>query len=183
MPLGGIYKDKDIEDLYKTEIDNTRSSETRMITGEIPEEERPEKIITVRKRESWPRLEEDQIESLKRMSPEVIGNLFDRVKFLKERIVEVNAMIKSREDIHKKIIKDIDEDITEKEDMTSRIPDMEDRRNIKLDISVLRKEKRSEIRQFWRDIMELRTELQELMEQYRTESKLASIFEDKETEE
>jgi len=178
MALGGIYKDKDLEDLYKTDIEEAEPSETRIIRDEEPEEERREKIVSVRKRESWPRMEDDEIESLKRMSPEIIGSLFDRVKFLNERIDEIKEMMRSREEIHASMVKDIDADILEKEQIAGRLTELEDRRNIKLDISVLRKEKRSEIRQYWRDLMELRTELQELMEQHRNEAKIASIFHD-----
>ncbi|RLI96142.1 MAG: hypothetical protein DRO99_04990 [Candidatus Aenigmatarchaeota archaeon] len=178
MPLGGVYKDKDLEDLYRSNIEETEASETRMIRDEEPEREVIEKTVTVRKRDAAPKLEEDEIESLRRMSPEIIGSLFDRVKFIQERIDEIKDMMKSREEIHKSMITDIDSDITEKEDMVSRSPDLEDRRNLKLDISILRKEKRSEVRQYWRDLMELRTELQELMEKHRNESKIAGLFRD-----
>lgn len=183
MPLGGIYKDKDLEDIYKKGFEEEDiTSETRMEREEEPIEEPKEKLVIVRKREATPRLEEEEVESLDRMSPEVIGSLFDRVKFLEERITEINEMMKSREDIHKNMIKDINADVKEKEDMVMRTPDIEDRRNIKLDITVLRKEKRGEIRQYWRDLMELRTELQELMEQHRNEAKIAGIFRGEEAE-
>jgi predicted RNA-binding protein with RPS1 domain len=178
MALGGIYKDKDLEDLYKTDMEEEEPSETRIIREEEPEEERKKEVVIVRKREARPQMEEDQVESLRRMSPEVIGSLFDRVKFLNERIQEIKDMIKSREEIHSDMVKDIDADIREKENLSVRLVDLEDKRNIKLDISVLRKEKRSEIRQYWRDLMELRTELQELMEQHRNEAKIAGLFKD-----
>ncbi len=176
MPLGGIYKDKDLDDLYKTDIEEAEPSQTWMRREEEPEEERRERVVVVRKREARPHLEEDEVESLKRLSPEVIGSLFDRVKFLKERIDEIREMMKSREEIHESMVKDIEADVAEKEEMLARVTDMEDRRNLRLDISVLRKEKRSEIRQYWRDLMELRTELQELMEQHRNEAKIAGLF-------
>jgi len=175
MPLGGVYKDKDLEDLYEMETEE-EPSETPIEREEEPEREQREKIVVVRKREAAPRLEDEEVESLKRISPEVIGSLFDRVRFLKERIDEIKEMMDSRERIHENMVKDIEADIAEKESMAARTADIEDRRNIKLDISVLRKEKRSEIRQYWRDLMELRTELQELMEQYRNEAKIAGLF-------
>lgn len=178
MALGGVYKDKDLEDLYQTSLDEEEPSETRIIREEEPDEERKKEVVVIRKREARPQMEEDEVESLKRMAPEVIGSLFDRVKFLNERIVEIKEMMKSRETIHADMVKDIDADIQEKEGLAVRLIDIEDRRNIKLDISVLRKEKRSEIRQYWRDLMELRTELQELMEQHRNEGKIASLFRD-----
>ncbi len=171
-----VYKDKDLDDIYKTEIEEETPSETRMFREEQPEERVERERVVVKKREARPMLEDDVVESLKRISPEVIGGLFERVQFLRERINEIKDMMKSREEIHRDMVKDIDADIEEKQDIAARLTDLEDRRNIKLDISVLRKEKRSEVRQYWRDLMELRTELQELMEQHRNECKIASMF-------
>ena len=96
MALSGVYKDKDLDDLYRTDLDEDKqkSTETRMIFGEEPEEERRQPIEVVRKRASPTRLEDDEVEELRRMSPEIIGNIFDRVKFLKERIDEMNSMMK-----------------------------------------------------------------------------------------
>jgi hypothetical protein len=54
--------------------------------------------------------------------------------------------------------------------------DMTDKRNFKMDISALRKEGRNETVRFWKDILELKTELQELLEQYKTETKIVDIF-------
>jgi hypothetical protein len=177
MPLGGVYKDKDLEDLYQLHgEDEEEPTETAMVTEEPEEREEEREAKKIRKREAAPALEEDEVESLKRLSPEVIGSLFDRIKFLKERVDEINDMMKSREQIHESMVKDIDEDVKEKTGMLGGITDIVDRRNVKLDISVLRKEKRSEIRQYWRDLMELRTEMQELMEQLRNETKIAGLF-------
>lgn len=177
-PLSEIYKDERIEEFYRIDLGKARPTETRMAIEEPPEEERRERLVLSRKREAAPLMQEDEIEELRRLSPEIIGSLFDRVKFLKERIDEINEMMESREEIHTSILKDIDDDVIEKQSMIASITDMVDKRNVKLDISVLRKEKRSEVRQYWRDLMELRTELQELMEQHRNEAKIASLFKD-----
>ena len=48
MPLGGIYKDKDLEDFYKTGTEEEEPTETRMIVDDEPEEER--KVKTTRGR-------------------------------------------------------------------------------------------------------------------------------------
>jgi len=45
-----------------------------------------------------------------------------------------------------------------------------------LDISLLQREKRKENVQFWRDVLELTTELREIIEQHEMESKIAEIF-------
>jgi len=55
---------------------------------------------------------------------------------------------------------------------------VEEKRNFKLDISILRRDKRFELLQFWRDVMELRTELRELMEQIETERNIVGLFND-----
>jgi len=47
-----------------------------------------------------------------------------------------------------------------------------------MDISALRKEGRAETVRFWKDMLELKTELQELMEQFKTETKIVDIFKD-----
>jgi len=56
------------------------------------------------------------------------------------------------------------------------LSDIDDIRDFKLDISTLRMEKRRENVQFWRDLVQLTTELRELMEEYKTESKIANLF-------
>lgn len=132
-----------------------------------------EKKVT---RRALPRMEETTIQPLKLMGEEVIGNLFDRVEFLKKRIEEVSDSIQTRDDIHKEMVEEINIDIAEKQADANRVADMDERRNFKLDISILRKEKRNENVQYWRDLVELKTELRELMEKFETENKIVDIF-------
>ncbi|MBI2579988.1 MAG: hypothetical protein HYW27_03740 [Candidatus Aenigmarchaeota archaeon] len=127
-------------------------------------------------REAMPRIDDARIESLKRMAPVIVGDLFDRVRFLEERIAEMKDMMQTRETIHQMIIEDIDKDIIEKDRLAGIVSDLHERRNLKLDISILRKEKRHESVQFWKDHLELMTELRTLSEQYETESKIVGIF-------
>ena len=47
---------------------------------------------------------------------------------------------------------------------------------LEMDISILRKEKRAESINFWRDVTELRSELRELLEQYETEKRIKDMF-------
>ncbi len=145
---------------------------------EKPPEYTPMKEIerSVFSREAMPRVEENRLESLKRMTPLVIGDLFDRVKFLEQRIDELKQLMGTRETIHNEMVNDIDDDIIEKRQMVGVVSDLHERRNLKLDISILRKEKRHENVQFWKDLLELTTELRTLTEQYETESKIVSIF-------
>lgn len=149
---------------------------------EIPEEERVEKV-RVPHMQVMPRLEDEDIEPLRRKGkPLVSGSLFDRVRFLRERIDETKKAIELRESIHSQIMNDIDSDIEEKIRMEGQLTNMDEKRNVKMDISILRREKRSENVRFWKDILELRTELRELLEDHETESKIVKIFEDVEGE-
>ena len=155
-------------------IDSLRSPES--MRKQEYEEIQKERVEPIRSHALMPRTEEEPIESLKRVSPEIIGGLFDRLKFLEGRINELQDSMKTRDNLHKKMIDEIDKDIDEKQAMIRSISDMDEKRNLKLDISVLRREKRREYVQFWRDILELRTEMRELMEELEMESKIAAMF-------
>lgn len=166
------YKDdKYVED----EID--RETVFRPFREEVPEEERIERVRIIEK-QAVPKLDDEPVEGLRRQTPEVTGNLFDRVKFLEERIDETKKAMVLREDIHNNIISDIDSDIEEKEKIENQLTNMDEKRNIKMDISILRREKRSENVRFWKDVFELRTELRELLENHHTEKKILGVFED-----
>lgn len=141
----------------------------------IVKHQHPEKVI-VETREFIPRIEDEEIKPLRKVTSKVIGSLFDRIDFLRQRIEETKEAIEMRKRLHKEVIKEIDEDIKEKQEIEARLADINEKRNFKLDISILRKEKRHENIQFWRDILELRTELRELLEEYKTEVKIANIF-------
>jgi len=133
------------------------------------------KEVKVPKRQAISRPEED-IESIKRITPEIIGGLLERVKFLEERINDTKESMEERKDIHQILIKDIDDDIKEKKSMESRLTDIDEKRNLKLDISLLRRDKRNELVRFWKDMYELRSELKELTERYDVENRIKKIF-------
>ncbi len=171
------YKtDKYKDDKY---VDNDIDKETvfRPFQDEVVEEKEVEKIRFVEK-QAIPKLDGEEFEPIKRTGAEVTGNLFDRVRFLGERIDETKDAMQLREGIHNDIINDIDADIEEKNRIESQISNMDEKRNIKMDISILRREKRNEKVRFWKDIFELRTELRELLENHQTESKIVAIFDD-----
>lgn len=177
--MGKIYyeKEEDLDELYELRKEADKLKQT--ISKDEKEErnlEREVKEVKKYTREAAPHLEEAQITKLQRLAPKVIGNLFDRVKFLEDRITELKETIETRKDLHKEMVAEIKKDIKEKNKMETKLTDVEAKRNIKLDISILRKEKRHEDVQFWKDIVELRSELTELLEQHKTESKIADIF-------
>lgn len=134
------------------------------------------KTIEIVKKRAMPRMEDTKIQPIKRETPEIFGNLFDRVDFLKSRMQENEDLMKEREALHNGFIKEITEDIADKEEMATHITDIDERRNFKLDISILRKERRHESIQFWKDILELKTEFRELTEKLQTEEKILSAF-------
>ncbi len=133
-----------------------------------------EKIIIAR--QAMPRTDEDKIEKIKIKSEKVVGSLFDRVNFLKSRISELQENIAMRGKLHDEIVQEIEVDISEKSRLSDAISDSNERRNLKLDVSVLRKEKRHEAVQFWKDVMEITIELKQLKEEFETESKIAQLF-------
>jgi hypothetical protein len=145
------------------------------IVREITKDE-IEKVKKVFSRTATPPLMEEDMEPLKRETPVIVGSLFDRIVFLRERIDEINRMMELRKGIHNDMTKEIDADVKEKEEIEKRMVDMTDKRNFKMDISALRKEGRTETVRFWKDMLELKSELQELLEQYKTETKIVDIF-------
>lgn len=172
-PLG--YKSLKNEDyVYKSDREKSGETEQKTFFEEPPREIIKE--IKVSSRQAIPRFEEDNLEPLKRVSPQIIGGLFDRVRFLEERIAELKDSIDIRTRLHDDMVAEINADIAEKSEIESRLSDMDEKRNFKLDISLLRKEKRSENMRFWKDILELKTELRELQESFQTEAKIAGLF-------
>jgi len=169
----------EFEDLYQLREKQKEELKDRPLAETFEDEETEElKKKLIRSKQAMPRMEEEAITPLKRVSPEIIGSLFDRVKFLQERIAEINDTLDVRKNLHEDAVKEIDKDIAEKEEMEGRLADFDEKRNIKLDISILRKEKRHENVQFWKDITELKSELRELMEQLQTEAKISDMFKD-----
>lgn len=163
--------DEEVEDIYKAERPEVGDREPHVVT----EKEFVVKEVKVPSKQAVPRPEEE-IESIKRVTPEIIGSLFERVKFLEERIAETKAALEERKSLHQMMIQDIDEDISEKKAMEARLTEMDEKRNLKLDISLLRRDKRNELVRFWKDMYELRAELKELTERYEVESKVMRIF-------
>ncbi len=168
-------KYKRIERPYKEEEDIGKTEMLKEIDSKVYEA-RKARTNSVVEHHAVPRMTEDVIEPLNIISSDVIGNIFDRVKFLEQRINEIGKNVEIRKQLHDNISKEIDKDIDDKNNMSLVMSDPNERRNLKLDISVLRKEKRHEDVQFWKDVMELNTELKQLTEQHETERKIASIF-------
>jgi hypothetical protein len=157
--------------MYIPEEDLLDVKEIRETTKDIIEKE---KKVVSRIASAGP--EDLEISPLERDTPMIVGSIFDRVKFLKERIDEAGKSIELRKKIHEEMVADMKADIKDKEEIAGRMTDMTDKRNFRLDISSLRKEMRNETVRFWKDLLELRTELSELLEMYETESKIVGIF-------
>lgn len=121
-------------------------------------------------------MQNDEPEQLPAIGSKVVGNLFDRVRFLRERITEVKKAIIEREAMNAKFNKEIEKDIEELEKVLPTISNREELREFKLNITLLRMEKRKENTIFWRDILNLKKQLKELTEEYEIETKLSSLF-------
>jgi len=168
------YKSFPEPDQYQEQgVPRTSSQKSRR--EEYQEKEAPREI-KVERRTIHHMLSEEELEPLRKVGPKVIGNLFDRVDFLRTRISEIQSALDTRKRLHNELIKEIDTDIGDKQRMVAGLSDIDDIRDFKLDISTLRMEKRRENVQFWRDLVQLTTELRELMEEYQTESKIANLF-------
>ncbi len=165
--------DQEEEDFYGLPKEDIGLREKDVVTEKefLVKEVRTPRRVAVQK-------PEDDIESIKRVAPEIIGGLLERVQFLEERIADVKESIEDRKSLHKEMIKDIEDDMAEKKTMESRLTDIDEKRNLKLDISQLRRDKRNEMVRFWKDLFELRSELKELAERYEVESRIKRIFKD-----
>jgi hypothetical protein len=162
------------EDIYS---DRITKEDRPIINIEKVLEAQPDEMITQIKRVTHPRMKEWKgPKSLNRDPPEVFGTLFDRLRFLQDRETELQEMIEQRTSLHKDVIEEISKDIQDKEKTVSWLSDIEEKRNFKLDISILRRDKRFELLQFWRDTMELKTEIRQVMEQIETEGNIVNIF-------
>lgn len=181
----GVRFEEDLDryKLFDQELDDLHHFRPRPIEPEERPEEKKVKTITRASLAGTAFMEKNEIEPLKIASPKIMGSLFDRVDFIRARVTEIQDSIRLREEMHKSMISEIDTDIAEKQQIEVSLVDMDEKRNFKLDISLLRREKRQEGVQFWRDMVELKAELRELLEQLETETKIVGIFKDLKGEE
>lgn len=181
---------KDAKDIYKSGVETEKyryKEEILPKAGRIPREELERvdtKVIIQEKIKPDPTAERrimkmqmvSTIEPLKFVGEQVVGDLFERVAFLKQRIEELSTSLNDRILLNKRFVEDINSDIDEKQKMLQIISDRDEMREIKLDITLLKMEKRREMMSFWKDILEIRKELRRLQEEYRIESKISSMF-------
>ncbi len=170
------YKSFFGEDEYE-EMEKITPLHPKVELPEYREREKPREV-KIERTTIHKMLREHEFEPIKRVSPKIIGNLFDRVEFLRVRIEETKNALDTRKRLHEELVSEVDADIRDKQSTLSGLSDVDDVRDFKLDISTLRMEKRRECVQFWKDVLELTTELRELLEQYETESKIANLFKD-----
>lgn len=169
---------------YKSFLDEDQYQEEKLrLSTQKPQKEeyiererRPPRRIEIERRTIHKMIGEAELEPLRRVGPKVIGNLFDRVEFLKQRMSENRVALETRKRLHQELLDEIETDIKDKNRILETLSNVDDIRDFKLDISTLRMERRRENVLFWRDILELTTELRELMEEYQMESKIANLF-------
>lgn len=106
----------------------------------------------------------------------VFGTLFDKIRFLRVRIDELEQAIDDRKKMNRQSNSEIEHDIHDLEAFLEKLSAKEDIREFKLNISLLRMEKRKENNLYWRDITLLNKQLRELREEYETESNIAQLF-------
>jgi len=167
-------KDEEEDDTYKEDFFSPGGMKLEDL------EEGPEKVVEkviVKQKQAIPREDED-VTTVKRTDSDIIGSIFDRVNFIEQRIADIRENIDIRKGLNESMLIEIDEDIRDKRTMLGQAVDMDERRNIMLDISLLRREKRNEQVRFWKDMYELSAELRELMERLEVESKIVRMFEE-----
>lgn len=164
------YRDSAKDDLLY------RMANRPLKADEEEEEEIAPDTIKILQKDTIPQEDIDEIKTLRCTGSLIIGNLFDRVKFLENRITELTQAIELRKQIHEEMIADIDADIRDKETLSVRCADFDDLRSVKLQISMLKQQKRRELLQHFHDTFELGAELRALREEFHSEQKIASIF-------
>ena len=162
------YEQEEKEVPYKIEKIKGRE---RVEVEKIVEKER-KKVLTL----PSGLLKEEESFSLEDIGSKIVGNIFDRVKFLKQRILELEEAIEARKEMNKKFNEEIEREIAELERILPTISDKEELREFKLNLMMLRMEKRKENTNFWKDIVALKKQLRELLEEYEIESKLSRIL-------
>jgi hypothetical protein len=115
---------------------------------------------------------------LKNIGLNIAGDIFDRTRFLQERIEEIQTFIHQREQMHAKVDAEIEAEIKEFETMIASISDREELREFKVNLNLLKMEQRRENDNYWRDTMALKQQLRELREQFQLESKISGLFSD-----
>ncbi|MBD3155778.1 MAG: hypothetical protein GF368_03930 [Candidatus Aenigmarchaeota archaeon] len=140
------------------------------------ERERIVREVVTKQEKRWQKIKQERLRSLRLLGSELIGNIFERVKFLEARVDDIQAAMSLRQEINKRSIAEITRDIDEKESEIKTLSDPERIRDLQLDLTNLKMERRREKLLFWKDELELQRELHQLKEQLVIESKVADLF-------
>lgn len=173
------YEAAEISEKYKDTTKDEllyRMANRPLKADEEDEDEIAPDTIKILQKDTIPQEDIDELKILRCTGSLIIGNLFDRVKFIENRISELTMAINLRKQIHEEMIADIDADIRDKETLAVRCADFDDLRSVKLQISMLKQQKRRELLQHFHDTFELGAELRALKEEFHSEQKIASIF-------
>lgn len=166
-----LYEEKEEEKGYTVKkVGNLRKIEVEK-----------EKIIEKEKVKTIPPVflsSEQEAIDLESLGLKIVGNIFDRVKFLKQRIEELTEAIEERKLMNKKFNEEIEREIAELERILPSISNKEELREFKLNLMMLRMERRKENTNFWKDLVSLKKQLRELIEEYEIESKISKILGD-----
>src|SRR5438309_1360804 len=146
------YKEKDLSENLNKLDSYKRNGQVESPVRTVVEREK-EVIIKTREKvqQEMVKIVSSNFEPLKQIGQDVIGDLFDRVKFLRERIVEIEKTIAERREIHEKISTEIDSEISDRDRLLVSMSDLEKIREFKIDLTLLRMERRREHATFWRD--------------------------------
>ncbi len=177
-----ISREDDLEGIYR-ELEKAKLDEMLRsgMKQELMTDEKKRVMVKERKGPHVTSLrmdEGDELEDLRLQVDEVMGSISERKRFLEKRMSELENAIENREKLHERILKEIEAEIKEKELLMKKMSDAEAIRDILLDISALKSQRRKEEVQFWRDMTQLRNELALIEEEHEITQKLSRIIEE-----
>ncbi|OYT26857.1 MAG: hypothetical protein B6U97_02970 [Candidatus Altiarchaeales archaeon ex4484_96] len=103
--------------------------------------------------------------------------LFDRIKILGERIAGIYYWISERNELHEELMDEFDFEARESERLRECM--LKDYDESEREISSLKKEMRFERLKFWKDMTELKRELERCLEEYKTEKEKGDVVDGK----
>jgi len=97
----------------------------------------------------------------------MLEGLFNKIKILRERIAQIYYWISERIELHEELMDEFRFEIGESERLRECM--LKDYDESEREIMSLKKEMRLERLKFWKDITELKRELEKCLEEYKTE--------------
>lgn len=105
----------------------------------------------------------------------MLERLFDRIKILGERIAEIYHWISERTELHEELMDEFGFEARESDRLRECM--LKDYDESEREIGSLKKEMRFERLKFWKDLTELKRELERYVEEYKVEKEKNDVVE------